>query len=56
MGSIKPGEARYFHWGNEPAGMVTTWTVTEDRSVKLLGYITLREALDRKLRQECPYP
>ena len=55
MSSIKPGEVRYFQWGNEPAGMVSTWTVTEDRSVKLLGYIELREAWDKNYRMECPY-
>jgi hypothetical protein len=37
MSSIKPGEVRYFKWGNEPAGAVSTWTVKDDRSVKLLG-------------------
>ena len=56
MGKIKVGEVRYYQWGNEPAGMVSTWTVTEDRSVKNLGYIPLQEAWDKKLIHGCPYP
>jgi len=56
MGNIKTGEVRYFQWGNEPAGMVSTWTVKKDRSVKLLGYKKLEYVLEKKLFQECPYP
>jgi hypothetical protein len=56
MGEIKQGEVRYFRWGNEPSGKVSIWTVKEDRSVKLLGYMDMKEAQEKKLFQECPYP
>lgn len=55
MSDIKQGEVRYFCWGDEPCGKVSTWTVKEDRSVKLLGYMDINEALEKKLFQECPY-
>jgi len=56
MGEIKQGEVRYYQWGDEPSGKVSTWTVNEDRSVKNLGYMDMKEAQEKKLFQECPYP
>jgi hypothetical protein len=56
MSEIKEGEVRYFRWGNEPCGKVSTWTIKEDRSVKLLGYMDIKEAYEKKLKEECLYP
>ena len=56
MDEIKQGEVRYFRWGDEPCGKVSTWTVREDGSVKFLGYMDMKEAQEKKLFEECPYP
>jgi len=55
MENIKVGEIRYYSWGDEPIGKVSTWTVSEDRSVKNLGYMDKKEAEEKKLHRECPY-
>jgi len=55
MSDIKQGEIRYYQWGDEPVGKVTTWTIKEDRSMKNLGYMDYEEAREKKLIHECPY-
>jgi hypothetical protein len=53
---MKVGEKRYFRWGNEKPGMVTVWTIREDRSVKIIGQVDMHEAWANKWIHECPYP
>jgi hypothetical protein len=56
MSSIRVGEIRWYEWGDEPAGMVSIWTVNEDRSVKGMGHISMEKVWEKKLAYECPYP
>ncbi len=52
---MKVGEIRYFQWGDEKPGNVSIWTITENRSVKMLGEMEQMEAICQKLIYECPY-
>lgn len=46
---------RWFTWGDEKLGYVTTWTVGENGAVVIGRRITLDEALQRKYEFECPF-
>ncbi len=52
---MKVGEIRYFQWGDEGHGKVSTWTISEDGYVKMLGKIDIEEAIAKKLIYKCPY-
>jgi hypothetical protein len=52
----KRNELRYYRWGNEPCGKVSTWKLAKDGSVKNMGYMDLLKALSKGLIHECPYP
>ena len=46
---------RWFEWGDEKPGYVTTWTVEADGSVVIGRHITLDEARQRGYEFECPF-
>ena len=46
---------RWFEWGDEKPGYVTTWTVGAHGSVVIGRHITLDEALRRGYGFECPF-
>jgi hypothetical protein len=55
---IKSGEWRWYRWGTEPPGKVHVWTVNKkDRSVEhRKRFMDEKEAREKNLVQECPYP
>ena len=55
MSSIQVGEIRYYEWGDEKPGYVSTWTVNEKRAVIHLDDIPHSEAWEKKYIRECPY-
>lgn len=46
---------KWFEWGDEKPGYVTTWTVGANGSVVIGRRITLDEALRRRYEFECPF-
>lgn len=46
---------RWFEWGDEKIGYVTTWTVREDGTVVIGQSITKNEARRRGYEYECPF-
>lgn len=46
---------KYFEWGDEEPGYVTTWTVAPDGSVRLGARIRYEEARRRGYEFECPF-
>ena len=47
---------KWFTWGDEKLGYVTTWTVGANGSVVIGRRITLDGALRRGYEFECPFP
>lgn len=45
---------KYYEWGNEPEGHVSTWKVAANGEVVTLGYIS-RDKLPKSVICECPY-
>jgi hypothetical protein len=57
MSDIKPRELRWYRWGNEPAGKASIWTVDKNRAViHQKRFMDVKDALEKKLVYECPYP
>ena len=48
-------KVKYFEWGDEKPGYVTTWTVDLDGSVKNGAEIRREEAKQMGYEFECPY-
>ena len=47
---------RWFQWGDEKPGYVTTWTVAADGSAVIGRCIPMETARRRGYEFECPYP
>ncbi len=47
---------RWFQWGDEKPGYVTTWSLEADGSVVIGKCIPLETARRRGYEFECPYP
>ncbi|MHA1342385.1 MAG: hypothetical protein ACTSQG_00230 [Promethearchaeota archaeon] len=52
---MKTGELRYYEWGSERPGFVSTWTINRDGSVHRLGEMLKEDALACNLKKESPY-
>ena len=52
---MKKCRIKYFEWGDEKPGYVTTWTVDPDGSVKIGAEIRREEAKQMGYEFECPY-
>lgn len=48
-------KVRYFEWGNEKPGYVTTWTVAPDGRVRIGAEIKMETAWRRGYEFECPF-
>ena len=48
-------KVRYFEWGNEKPGYVTTWTVAPDAAVRIGEEIKRETAMRRGYEFECPF-
>ena len=53
---MKQKKIRWFQWGDEKPGYVTTWTVAEDGSVVIGRCILMETARQCGYEFECPYP
>ena len=49
-------KVRYFEWGDEKPGYVTTWTVDLDGSVRIGEEVKRETAMRRGHEFECPFP
>ena len=52
---MKKSKYRYFEWGDEKPGYVTTWSVAPDGSVRIGAEISREEAPRRGYEFECPF-
>ena len=53
--TMKKSKYRYFEWGDEKPGYVTTWSVAPDGSVRIGAEISREEARRRGYEFECPF-
>lgn len=52
---MKKSKYRYFEWGDEKPGYVTTWSVAPDGSVRIGAEISREEARKKGYEFECPF-